>query len=110
MKSPSFKKRIRIISFFILLFAGILISKLFFVQVVNSSSYASKADKQYATPSSDIFDRGSIFFSKKDGSLVAAATISSGFKIALDTKDISDPEDLYIALEPYLEMDHDTFI
>jgi cell division protein FtsI/penicillin-binding protein 2 len=110
MNLSSFKIRIRIISILIFIFAGILISKLFLVQVVNRNAYAERADKQYATPASDIFDRGSIFFSKKDGSLVAAATISAGFKLALNTKNITDPESLYQALDPYIKMDHDTFI
>jgi len=106
----SFKIRIRIISILIFFFAGILISKLFIVQIVHNNSYAEKADKQYSTPSSDIFNRGSIFFSKKDGSLVAAGTVLSGFKIALNTKNIIDPESLYQSLDPYIEMDHDNFI
>ncbi len=110
MKLESFKGRIRIVSIFILLVAAILITKLFFVQIIHKNLYADRADKQYATPSGDIFNRGSIFFSKKDSSLVAAATISSGFKVAINPKDIADQESLYMALSPYITMDHDTFI
>lgn len=110
MKISLFQSRIRIISIFVFIFASILIVKLFFVQIIHRNLYAEKADRQYATPSGDIFRRGSIFFSKKDASLVAAATISNGFKVALNTKDISDPESLYTTLDPYIEMDHDTFI
>ena len=61
-------------------------------------------------PASNIFDRGSIFFSKNDGSLVGAATISSGFKVAINPKDITDAENTYESLKPYMVMDHDTFI
>lgn len=110
MNLSSFKIRIRIISVLVFLFAGILITRLFFVQVLNNNSYAERADKQYSTPASDIFNRGSIFFSNKDGSLVAAGTVSSGFKIALNTKKIIDPEFLYESLSPYLELDYDRFI
>ncbi len=110
MNLSSFKIRIRIISVLIFLFAGILIAKLFLVQVVNNNLYIERADKQYATPQSDIFNRGSIFFSKKDQSLVAAATVSSGFKIALNTSKITDLEYLYESLKPYLKMEKDTFM
>lgn len=110
MKTTSFQTRIRIVSVCILIVAFILILKLFFVQIIHKNLYTDRADKQYATPSGDIFNRGSIFFSKKDGSLVAAATISSGFKLAIKPKDIVDVEATYIALSPYTEMDHDTFI
>ncbi len=110
MKNSSFQIRIRILSVFVFFIAVILITKLFFVQIIHKNVYAEKADKQYATPSGDIFNRGSIFFSKKDGSLVAAGTISSGFKLAIAPKDITDEESIYKALDPYMEMDHDTFI
>jgi cell division protein FtsI (penicillin-binding protein 3)/stage V sporulation protein D (sporulation-specific penicillin-binding protein) len=88
----------------------ILIAKLFFVQVIHKNLYSEKADKQYATPSGDIFNRGSIFFSKKDGSLVAAGSVSSGFKLAIKAKDIIDEQATYTSISPYLVMDNDTFI
>lgn len=110
MNSSSFQSRIRIVSVFIFLFAIILIVKLFFVQVIHSNLYTEKADRQYATPSSNVFDRGSIFFTKKDGSLMAAGTISAGFKVAIKAKDIVDEEKTYEALAPFTNMDRDTFI
>lgn len=110
MNLSSFQTRIRIISVFIFLFASILIIKLFSVQIVHKNLYIGKADKQYATPAGDIFDRGSIFFSKKDGSMVAAGAVSSGFKIAMKPKEVTDPEATFQALDPYTEMEHDAFI
>ncbi|MES2930178.1 MAG: penicillin-binding protein 2 [Patescibacteria group bacterium] len=88
----------------------ILITKLFFVQVIHANEYSERADRQYATPAGDIFDRGSLFFSKKDGSIAAAATISSGFKVAINAKNIVDAEATYKALDPYTDIDYDTFI
>ena len=99
-----------IVSVLIFAFAIILVSKLFYVQIIHKSLYTEKADRQYATPSSNIFDRGSIFFTNKDNSLVAAATISSGFKVAINAKDIIDIEKTYSELSPYITMDHDTFV
>ncbi len=96
-------------SVFVFIIAVILVTKLFFVQIINKNFYTDRADKQYTTPSGDIFNRGSIFFSKKDGSLVAAATISSGFKLAIKPKDIIDIEATYKKLDQYIDMDQDTF-
>ncbi len=110
MTGDLFKPRLKILSICILIFALVLVAKLFLVQIVHRNLYAERADKQYATPAGDIFDRGSIFFSKKDGTLVAAATISSGFKLALNTKEIADPEAMYNSLKNYISMDHDTFM
>lgn len=110
MKGQSFHFRIIIVSIVIFLFTLVLILRLFLVQVVNTNEYASKADRQYATPSSNIFDRGSIYFTKKDGSLVAAAAVSAGFKVAIKTNDIVDIEGTYQKLDPYMEITYDTFL
>jgi cell division protein FtsI (penicillin-binding protein 3)/stage V sporulation protein D (sporulation-specific penicillin-binding protein) len=110
MNLSSFQSRIRIVSVLIFIFASILIFKLFFVQIIHQNTYSLKADRQYATPASNVFDRGSIFFSKKDNSLVAAGTVSSGFKIAIKAKDIIDIEKTYESLDPYMELDHDAFV
>ncbi len=110
MNLSSFHSRIIIVSVLIFGFAILLITKLFLVQVVHKNLYISKADRQYSTPSSNIFDRGSIFFTKKDGSLVAAATVSSGFKVAIKPKDILDIDKAYEQLDPYMEIDYDTFV
>lgn len=90
--------------------AIILLSRLFFVQVIHKNLYIEKADKQYVTPASNIFSRGSIFFSKKDNSLVTAGTVSSGFKLAILPKDIVDKESTYLKLVPYMKMDESTFL
>ncbi len=110
MKISSFQIRIRIVIVCILSVAIILLFRLFYLQVIHKNVYAEKADKQYVTPSSNIFNRGSIFFSKKDGSLVTAGTITSGFKLAMIPKKIINPKETYLKLESYLEMDEATFI
>lgn len=110
MRLSSFHFRIKIIIVCIFLVVTVLLSRLFFVQVVHKNIYKERADKQYVTPASNIFNRGSIFFSKKDGSFVTAGTITSGFKLAILPKDIIDPETIYSKLDPYIEMDKDTFL
>ncbi len=110
MKPSLFQSRIRTISIFVFIFSIILIVKLFYVQIVHKNFYVKESDRQYATPSGDIFDRGTIFFSKKDGALIAAGTISSGFKLAINTRNIIDKESLYQALDPYIDMSYETFL
>ena len=88
----SFLIRTRIIFFCISIFALILISKLFLVQIVHSDVYSDKADRQYSTPSSDIFERGTIYFSRKDNQLVSAALQTAGFKVVINTSKIIDKE------------------
>ncbi|MFA5931945.1 MAG: penicillin-binding protein 2 [Candidatus Paceibacterota bacterium] len=109
MKS-SFVFRSRIIIFFVIIFAAILVAKLFFVQVVHGGTYSQVADRQYSTPSANIYERGTIYFERKDGGLVSAATQTSGFKVAINPDKITDAESVYQKLSKIVTLDHDNFI
>lgn len=109
MKS-SFLLRGRVVLFFVILFAGVLLSRLFFMQVVKSDTYREAADRQYATSSSDIYERGVIYFERKDGQLVSAATQASGFKIALNASKVVDGEGTYEKLNAIIPLDKDDFM
>ena len=106
----SFLGRQRIILFFILTFAAILLVKLFFVQIVHGNAYSQAADHQYATPSANIYERGTIYFETKDGALVSAATQASGFKVAINPEKIINPETIYQELSKIITLDHNDFI
>jgi len=110
MRLLSFQTRIRIVIGIIILVSIVLLGRLFFVQVIHKNLYIQKADKQYVTASGNIFNRGGIFFSKKDGSLVTAGTITTGFKVAMVPKEIIDGEDVYSKLSSYMKMDKETFL
>ncbi len=109
MKS-SFLQRSRIILLCIIFFALILGVKLFFVQIIHSSTYSEVALRQYATPSSDIFERGTIYFSRKDDQLVSAATQTLGFKLAVYPDKLIDKEGAYNKLSKIITLDHGEFI
>ena len=106
----SFLSRIRILSAFIFLFALLLIMKLFLVQVIHGSSYSDRADRQYATPSDNIFERGSIYLKSRDSELIGAATTISGFKVAINPKEILDPENVFDNLSAIMPFDKDSFL
>ncbi len=74
----SIQNRLRLLSLFILLFALFLIAKLYAVQIISGEDFKLKAEHQYVA-GVNYFDRGSIFFSTRDGSLVPAATVKLGF-------------------------------
>ncbi|MFA6585633.1 MAG: penicillin-binding protein 2 [Candidatus Paceibacterota bacterium] len=106
----SFLFRNRIVFFCISFFALILIGKLFLVQVVHSNEYSDRADRQYSTPSSNIFERGTIYFEQENGQLVSAAMQTTGFKIAINPIKIIDKESVYSELSKIITLDHDEFI
>jgi cell division protein FtsI/penicillin-binding protein 2 len=113
--TSSFIFRSRIILVFIFVFAFILISKLFLVQIVRNKFYSESADRQYATPSSNIYERGSIFFQQKskngkEGDLITAATQTTGFKVAIEPNKLGDLEIAYKALSAVIPLSHDEFM
>lgn len=102
--------RIRIISICIFVFAVFLIGKLYMLQIVNYGVYVDKADRQYVSAGGTLFSRGTIYFQNKDNTIVSAATLKSGFVVALNPEILKDPEDVYSKLNGLLPIDHDTFI
>lgn len=102
--------RIRILSGFVLLLALVLIVRLYFLQVVYSDSFKMRADRQYSSTGQSVFDRGSIFFSDKDGVKTSAATVKSGFFLTVNPRLITAPEEAYKKISVIAQIDHDTFI
>ena len=102
--------RIRIISICIFIFGLVLIGKLYTLQIVNGDVYTQKADRQYVSAGGSLFSRGSIYFQNKDGTIVSAATLKSGFIVAVNPEILKDPEEAYKKANEILPLDHDIFI
>ncbi len=107
----SFAFRVRLVALFMVAVALILLARLYFVQVVHGVDYRARAESQYAKQSRNQIDRGSIFFTAKDDSLISAATLASGYTVALNPTLLADPESAYTALKEILpDITHDAFI
>jgi cell division protein FtsI/penicillin-binding protein 2 len=109
MNANGEKNRIRFIFFCFLIFALTLIVRLYYVQVIHGQVYVDKADRQYVSPSRNIFDRGNIYFSDKDGSLLSVASLATGYIITINPQKITDPGIVYNELSPLLNLDLDAF-
>lgn len=109
MKS-NYSTRIRFISILIFLFAVLLVGRLYILQIVETGFYKDKANRQYLSTSQNIFSRGTIYFETKDNDLVSAATLKSGFIVAVNPEILKDPESVYTKINELLPIDHDTFI
>lgn len=106
----AFRFRLRILTLALFLFTALLITRLYFVQVVHGADYALRAERQYVNSSQQLYDRGSIYFTRKDGTLVSAATLATGFTIAIDPKRITDPDAAFAALGAHMPLEYDRFI
>ncbi|MBI3573745.1 penicillin-binding protein 2 [Candidatus Kaiserbacteria bacterium] len=106
-----FAVRIRLIAGFMLLIAAAFIVRLYFLQIVHGADYRKEAESEYVKQSGNQVDRGSIFFTAKDGTLISAATVSSGDTIAVNPKTLADPEAAYVMLKKYIpDLDKSSFI
>lgn len=104
------RSRIRVIAGFVLFFAVLYISRLYYLQVIHGEDYAREAEQQYVATVPNLYDRGTIYFTEKDGKLVAAATISSGFLIAITPDAIVDPEKTFEKIAAVIELSREDFL
>jgi cell division protein FtsI (penicillin-binding protein 3)/stage V sporulation protein D (sporulation-specific penicillin-binding protein) len=93
-----FRNRIRIVLGALILLSLLLLGRLYFVQIVHGQEYADKADRQFSAGGGGLFDRGSIYFTRKDGTLISAATLSTGFLAAINPQTLLQPDAAYAAL------------
>lgn len=83
---------------------------MYYLQILSGQEYEDLADRQYVRPNQNLFERGSIFFTTKDGDKVPAATIKRGFTVALIPSALVEPERAYRELSEIMEVDHDEFM
>lgn len=106
-------KRIWFLYFCVTFVAAILIGQLYVLQIMRGQSYRDKAEGQY-TIASDPFDRNTVYFSGKDGKLVSAATIETGFILAVNPTVFSagetSAETAYQKINAILPLDKAVFL
>lgn len=104
------RSRLRILSIGIFCVAALLVVRLYFVQIVHGRDYALRADRQYISSSQELFDRGSIYFTRKDGTLISAAALGTGFIVSINPSKIKDAEATFKTLQSFTPLDHDEFM
>lgn len=102
--------RIQILSVGVCTFALLIIVRLFFLQVVHGEAYSQSANKQYVRPAGGVFDRGSIYFTEKNGDLRSAATVRSGFILAINPTLVTDNQKYFELLNKIVELDKAEFL
>ena len=102
--------RIRILLIGICVWALIVISRLYYLQIVHGTDYTKLRDDQYASVTNTVFNRGTIFFQSKAGVKVSAATIKEGYTLVMNPKLIKDPQAVYDALSQYVKLDKTSFL
>ena len=91
------QNRLRLLSLFVFLFALLLVGKLYLIQIVSGENFETKAEHQYVA-GVNYFDRGLIYFTTKDSTLVPAASIKTGFILYINPNILGrrgDLEEIY---------------
>lgn len=103
--------RVGFLSIIILSVAIIIVCRLFFVQVVRGNLYRQEANNQYiGHQENGSLDRGGIFFQKKDGTLISAATLTTGYTLAINPSILKDVSGTYEKLSVITPLDKTTFL
>ena len=105
------QNRLRLLSLLIFMFALLLAGKLYLVQIVSGEDLEARAEHQYIA-SANYFDRGSIFFTTKDGTSVPAAGLKTGFILHINPELLgqrADLEDIYETVNIIVPIDKEDF-
>ena len=102
--------RVLVFAGLVILFAVIMLSRLYYLQVIHGAYFKDRADRQYVHTKSGVFNRGDIYFSEKNGNLVSAATLKTGYTLAINPKLLTNPEDTYNKINPIYELDEKVFL
>jgi stage V sporulation protein D (sporulation-specific penicillin-binding protein) len=105
MKRPLLVFRVRLLSAMIILGAVLLIARLYHIQILNNEYYSDKAESQYVHTKTDLYSRGSILFTTRDGSVLSAAAIRSGYVLSANPEHITTSYEEFCAqLSDYIDI------
>lgn len=105
----NFKPRFIFLYVFITTVGLLIIGRLFDLQIVKSESYKERANRQFVTPKNFLFNRGTIYFSNKNNDMTIAASMQLTYKLTINPKQITDPENVFNQISQITEIDKDDF-
>lgn len=104
MKRNQLTFRIRFLSVLIIIGGLFLVGRLYQIQIVRADYYEEKAESQYVHTKTDLYSRGSILFTTRDGTTLSAAAIQSGYILAANPTHFTiPPEDFCNKFQSYLD-------
>ncbi|MEX2514852.1 MAG: penicillin-binding protein 2 [Candidatus Paceibacterota bacterium] len=102
--------RIKIIAGIAVLLALSLVVRLYFVQIVNGAEYKEIGQAQYVQSDNQLYNRGSISLTAKDGTSRVAALQESGYILAVNAQLIDNVAMVYTALSKIIDINENYFM
>ena len=71
----------------------VLTARMYQLQVMQTDEFQAKAESQYVHTSTDLYSRGSIYFTTRDGAELSAAAVQSGYVLAVNPSQVTLPHE-----------------
>ena len=111
MRRPQLQFRIRLLSGVVILGALLLVARLYQIQIANADYYSTKAESQYVHTKTDLYSRGSILFTTRDGTALSAASVQAGYLLAANPEHITTSVEVFCSkLLAYTEIEQETCV
>jgi cell division protein FtsI (penicillin-binding protein 3)/stage V sporulation protein D (sporulation-specific penicillin-binding protein) len=93
MRRKTLTIRVQILSAAVICIGLILTARMYQLQVMQTERFQQKGESQYVHTQTDLYSRGSIFFTTRDGAELSAAAIQSGYVLAVNPTLVTLPHD-----------------
>src|SRR3989344_2887506 len=90
--------------------AILIIVRLYFLQIVHGASYREEALGQYTAQAPQTPRRGAIYFADRDGGLVSAAVMQSGWRLVINPKLLERTSEVFTKLQKIVPLDRANFM
>lgn len=87
----------------------LFVARTYSLQIIHGQTYREDASGQYLSSAQEYFDRGNIFLTQRDGTPVAAASISREYTLVIQPNRIVDSTAVYNALNAIVPIDKAAF-
>jgi len=107
--TKQYTARVRILFAALCIVAVALMGRLYLVQVAHGNEFSERADQQYVRSNQELYNRGAIYFYDRAGKRVPAATLKTGYVVAINPAEIDNAESVYTSLAKHLSVSQAEF-
>lgn len=91
MKRKQLTTRVRFLTVAVVCLGLILIGRMYQLQILQTDKFQEKGERQYVHTKTDLYSRGSIYFTTRDGAELSAAAIQSGYVLTVNPSLVTLP-------------------
>ncbi len=102
--------RVHLVGIVWLLFLCVIVGRLFYIQIIDTSTYKTLAQNQYTKQVPTGFDRGTVLLQHYKSDPVPLAQITTTYTLAIDPTRISVPEEAYEEISEVMPLSRDVFM